>query len=355
MRILVTGGAGFIGGEVVRKLLASEGTSVVNVDKLTYAGNLESLSSCKTHPLYYFEQVDICERDALAKVFERHRPSLVIHLAAESHVDRSIQNPENFVKTNILGTFNLLDIANQYWTRLKKEQTTRFRFIHVSTDEVLGDSKESCDSLPKTVPYFNPSSPYAASKASSDHLVLAWHKTYGFPAVVTRCSNNFGPFQFPEKFIPHMILNALFGKKLPIYGDGQHIRDWLYVEDHVQALLKIVKNGTIGETYNISGCNRLKNIDLAYKICGILEDLAPNKPIGVKHYRDLVSFVDDRLGHDRSYSLDAEKITKELGWRPSYSLDSGLRKTVDWYLNNRRWWQQTMSLGYGLERLGLHG
>lgn len=332
--ILVTGGAGFIGSAVVRHIIENTQDNVVNVDKLTYAGNLESLESVENNPRYAFEQVDICDAKALARVFEHHQPDAVMHLAAESHVDRSIDGPAAFIETNIVGTYTLLEAARAYWNSLNDEKKAAFRFHHISTDEVYGDLEGTDDLFTETTPYA-PSSPYSASKASSDHLVRAWLRTYGLPTIVTNCSNNYGPFHFPEKLIPLMILNALDGKPLPVYGNGQQIRDWLFVEDHARALYKVVTEGEVGETYNIGGHNEKANIDVVRTICRLLEELVPNKPKGVAKYEDLITYVKDRPGHDVRYAIDAAKIGRELGWKPQETFESGIRKTVEWYLNNK--------------------
>lgn len=350
-KILVTGGAGFIGSAVVRHIIENTQDSVVNVDKLTYAGNLESLESVENNPRYTFEQVDICDAKALARVFEQHKPDAVMHLAAESHVDRSIDGPAAFIETNIVGTYTLLEAARAYWNTLSNEKKVAFRFHHISTDEVYGDLEGTDDLFTETTPYA-PSSPYSASKASSDHLVRAWLRTYGLPTIVTNCSNNYGPFHFPEKLIPLMILNALDGKPLPVYGNGQQIRDWLFVEDHARALYKVVTEGKVGETYNIGGHNEKANIDVVRTICALLEELVPNKPAGVAKYEDLITYVKDRPGHDVRYAIDAAKIGRELGWKPQETFESGIRKTVEWYLNNKKWWSRVLDGSYNRERLG---
>ena len=351
LKILITGGAGFIGSALIRNLISHTNHEVVNVDKLTYAGNLDSLPSIDGNKNYIFEQVDICDATAVKRLFGQHKPSAVMHLAAESHVDRSIDGPADFIATNIIGTFNLLEAARQYYLGLDSSTQQQFRFHHISTDEVYGDLEGEDDLFVETTPYA-PSSPYSATKASSDHLVRAWGRTYGLPIVVTNCSNNYGPYHFPEKLIPHIILNALQGKSLPIYGDGQQIRDWLYVEDHARALVKVVTEGTVGETYNIGGHNEKTNLSVVEAICELLEELAPNKPDGVAHYRDLISFVKDRPGHDARYAIDGSKIKRELGWIPEQTFETGLRKTVQWYLDNQDWWRRVMSGAYQLERLG---
>ncbi|MDG2945459.1 dTDP-glucose 4,6-dehydratase [Bisgaard Taxon 10/6] len=350
-KILVTGGAGFIGSAVVRHIINDTQDSVINVDKLTYAGNLESLESVENSPRYAFEQVDICDKVALERVFNQHQPDAVMHLAAESHVDRSIDGPAAFIETNIVGTYTLLEAARSYWNGLPEDKKRKFRFHHISTDEVYGDLEGTDDLFTETTPYA-PSSPYSASKASSDHLVRAWLRTYGLPTIVTNCSNNYGPFHFPEKLIPLMILNALEGKKLPVYGDGMQIRDWLFVEDHARALYKVVTEGVVGETYNIGGHNEKANIEVVRTICTLLEELVQNKPAGITKYEDLITYVTDRPGHDVRYAIDATKIDRELGWKPQETFESGIRKTVEWYLANKKWWSRVLDGSYNLERLG---
>jgi len=349
--ILVTGGAGFIGSAVIRNILLSTDFTVVNIDKLTYAGNVDSIPDADSNKRYHLEIIDICDKSAIEAVFEKYKPNAVMHLAAESHVDRSIDSPDEFMQTNIIGTFNLLVAARSYFQTLDDDAKSTFRFHHISTDEVYGDLEGVDDLFTEQTPYA-PSSPYSASKASSDHLVRAWGRTYGLPTIITNCSNNYGPYHFPEKLIPHVILNAISGQPLPIYGDGSQIRDWLYVEDHAQALLQVVSQGEVGETYNIGGHNEKKNIEVVEAICDFLEELAPIKPKGVSNYRDLITFVKDRPGHDARYAIDASKIERELGWVPEESFETGLRKTVKWYLENKQWWERVLSGAYRLERIG---
>lgn len=350
--ILVTGGAGFIGSAVCRYIIQHTNDRVINLDKLTYAGNLLSLSEISASDRYTFVQADICDREAVEHIFEQFKPDLVMHLAAESHVDRSIDGPGEFIQTNIVGTYSLLETARRYWKSLSAEQAQKFRFHHISTDEVYGDLHGTDDLFTESTPY-SPSSPYSASKAGSDHLVRAWHRTFGLPVVVTNCSNNYGPYHFPEKLIPLMILNALAGKPLPVYGNGNQIRDWLYVEDHARALYKVVTEGVVGETYNIGGHNEQQNITVVREICKLLEELAPEKKqTGLKNYADLITYVTDRPGHDVRYAIDASKIEKELGWTPQETFESGLRKTVSWYLQHESWWSSVLNGSYRLERLG---
>ena len=352
MKILVTGGAGFIGSAVIRHLIADTNHSVLNVDKLTYAGNLESLAEVASSARYQFAQIDICDRDALQKAFAGFQPDAVMHLAAESHVDRSIDGPGEFIHTNITGTYTLLEATRTYWSALDEAGKAAFRFQHISTDEVYGDLHGVDDLFTETTPYA-PSSPYSASKAASDHLVRAWQRTYGLPTLISNCSNNYGPYHFPEKLVPHMILNALHGKPLPVYGDGLQIRDWLYVDDHARALVEVCTKGKVGETYNIGGHNEKKNIEVVKSICALLEELAPErKPAGVANYVDLITYVKDRPGHDARYAIDASKIERELGWVPQESFETGLRKTVEWYLANEDWWQRVLNGDYRLQRIG---
>lgn len=406
MKILVTGGAGFIGSAVIRHIINNTQDSVINLDKLTYAGNLESLIEVSDNERYTFEQVDICNRAELDRVFKQHQPDAVMHLAAESHVDRSIDGPAEFIQTNIVGTYNLLEAARAYWNELDSERKQTFRFHHISTDEVYGDLPHPNDEPANNVgqadsevgrssarqvslkadlqkgelPLFTekssyaPSSPYSASKASSDHLVRAWLRTYGFPTLITNCSNNYGPYHFPEKLIPLVILNALEGKPLPIYGKGDQIRDWLYVEDHARALYKVVTEGKVGETYNIGGHNEKTNLEVVETICDILDELAPKvtnvgrasaRHVGLKtdlqatasnnadSYKSLITHVTDRPGHDRRYAIDASKIAKELGWKPKETFESGIRKTVQWYLDNQQWCKNVQDGSYQRERLGV--
>ncbi|MDO7085035.1 dTDP-glucose 4,6-dehydratase [Pseudocolwellia sp. AS88] len=348
--IFVTGGAGFIGSALVRYLINETEHNVINFDKLTYAGNLESLASVDSSDRYTFVQGDICDRKILDEVFKQHQPDYIMHLAAESHVDRSIDGPGEFIQTNITGTYELLEAARTYFLTLTEEKKSTFRFHHISTDEVYGDLGET-GLFTEETPY-EPSSPYSASKAASDHLVRAWYRTYGLPVVVTNCSNNYGPYHFPEKLIPLIILNALEGKSLPVYGDGKQVRDWLYVEDHARALYKVVSEGTIGETYNIGGFNEKQNIEVVTTICNHLNDLISDKPDGISNFNDLVTFVKDRPGHDVRYAIDANKINKELGWHPEETFESGIKKTIEWYLSETEWCQHVQDGSYQRERLG---
>jgi len=351
--ILVTGGAGFIGSALIRYIIKDTDHCVVNIDKLSYSGNLESLKSVEGDKDYIFEQVDICDEIELNRVFKDNKPDVVMHLAAESHVDRSIDGASDFIQTNIVGTFTLLEQSKNYWQSLKGEKKEKFRFLHVSTDEVYGDLEGTSDFFSENTPY-DPSSPYSASKASSDHLVRAWHRTYGLPVLITNCSNNYGPYQFPEKLIPHVILNALDGKSLPIYGDGKQIRDWLYVDDHVLALMSVAEDGNVGETYNIGGNNEIQNIKVVKKICSILDELITNKMNGMTSFNELITYVKDRPGHDVRYAINASKIKRDLGWEPKENFGSGIRKTVEWYLNNMSWSENIQSGSYKLERLGVN-
>ncbi|WP_108947089.1 dTDP-glucose 4,6-dehydratase [Shewanella halifaxensis] len=355
--ILVTGGAGFIGSALIRYLITSTNSTVINVDKLTYAGNLSSLDSIANHPNYTFIQADICDNVAMTKAFETHKPDFVMHLAAESHVDRSIDGPAEFIQTNIVGTYNLLEVARKYWQGLEQERKQAFRFHHISTDEVYGDLGQTNELFTEETAY-DPSSPYSASKASSDHLVRAWQRTYGLPVVITNCSNNYGPFHFPEKLIPLVIINALAGNPLPIYGNGQQIRDWLYVADHARALYKVVSEGKAGETYNIGGFNEKTNLEVVNTICSILDELVNDKPDNVlqseeQSFASLITYVADRPGHDLRYAIDASKISKELDWQPQETFESGIRKTVQWYLANEKWYQAIQNGSYHGQRLGL--
>ncbi|WP_025733160.1 dTDP-glucose 4,6-dehydratase [Carnimonas nigrificans] len=348
--ILVTGGAGFIGSALVRYLINTTDAVVVNVDKLTYAGNPESLSSVAGSERYHFEQVDICDSAALDRVFQRYQPSAVMHLAAESHVDRSIDGPAEFIHTNIVGTYTLLESARRYWASLEKDASEHFRFLHVSTDEVFGDLGEDEPRFTESTPYA-PSSPYSASKASSDHLARAWHRTYGLPVVVTNCSNNYGPYQFPEKLIPLMILNALEEKPLPVYGEGRQIRDWLYVEDHARALVEVLRHGELGQTYTVGGHNEWRNIEVVHEVCRLLDELRPRA--NGHRYDQLITYVKDRPGHDMRYAIDASHIEATLGWRPQDNFSSGLRKTIEWYLANPEWCQHIFEGSYQRQRLGM--
>ncbi len=352
MKLLITGGAGFIGSAVIRHIINHTQDSVINLDKLTYAGNLESLTQVSNSSRYSFEQVDICNAVELKRVFLQHKPDAVMHLAAESHVDRSIDGPATFIETNIIGTYQLLEAAKDYWKSLDESRKAAFRFHHISTDEVYGDLEGPEDLFTETTAYA-PSSPYSASKASSDHLVRAWKRTYGLPTLVTNCSNNYGPYHFPEKLIPLMILNALEGKPLPVYGKGNQIRDWLFVEDHARALYKVVTEGKVGETYNIGGHNEKQNIDVVHTICELLDELQPAKNLPIKSYKELITFVKDRPGHDIRYAIDAGKIKRELGWVPEETFESGIRKTVEWYLANLQWAHRVQDGSYQRERLGI--
>lgn len=349
VKILVTGGAGFIGSAVVRQFINETDATVINVDKLTYAGNLESVAEVAASQRYHFEHVDICDAAAVGRLFAEHRPDAVMHLAAESHVDRSIDGPAQFIETNIVGTYTLLEAAREYWNALTGAEKERFRFHHISTDEVYG-SLGADGYFTEATPY-QPNSPYSASKAASDHLARAWHHTYGLPVVTTNCSNNYGPYHFPEKLIPLVIIKALRGEPLPVYGRGDNIRDWLYVEDHARALRLVLQKGRPGETYNIGGHNERTNLHVVQTICTLLDELLPQS--SHRPRTQLITFVTDRPGHDKRYAIDASKIERELGWRPQESFESGLRKTVQWYLNNCTWWQRVLDGSYRGERLGL--
>ncbi|RKS87704.1 dTDP-glucose 4,6-dehydratase [Orbus hercynius] len=352
MKILVTGGAGFIGSALVRHIIEHTHDEVLVVDKLTYAGNLESLAPVSGSERYQFAQVDICDRIALDHLFTAFKPGAVMHLAAESHVDRSIDGPSAFIETNIIGTYQLLESARHYWSQFGSGLNNQFRFHHISTDEVYGDLAGTTDLFTETTAYA-PSSPYSASKASSDHLVRAWHRTYGLPTIITNCSNNYGPYHFPEKLIPLVILNALEGKSLPVYGNGSQIRDWLYVEDHARALYQVITKGKIGETYNIGGHNERKNIDVVQTICQLLDELVTNKPNHITSFADLITYVADRPGHDKRYAIDATKIATELGWLPQETFASGIRKTVEWYLSHQNWCNNIKDGSYARQRIGL--
>ena len=349
MKVLVTGGAGFIGSAVVRQLINFTGASVINVDKLTYAGNLESLRAVQDHPRYVFEHTDICDVKEMIRVFGVYKPDAIMHLAAESHVDRSIEGPSEFIQTNIVGTSVLLEVARSYWGELDEVRKRRFRFHHVSTDEVYG-SLGASGYFTEQTPY-DPNSPYSASKAASDHLVNAWHRTYGLPVVITNCSNNYGPYQFPEKLIPLMLLNGLEGKPLPVYGQGENVRDWLYVEDHACALWLVLTMGRVGETYLIGGHNERTNLEVVQNLCAHLDELAPRS--NGESYASLITFVEDRPGHDQRYAIDANKLEQELHWKPDQTFESGLRRTVRWYLDNRQWCRRVQDGSYQRERLGL--
>lgn len=347
MKIIVTGGAGFIGSAVIRELLQNTKHEVLNIDCLTYAGNLSSIDVAKNYKnRYSFKNLNICDMESVNKIFDEFKPDKVMHLAAESHVDRSINSSFDFINTNILGTYSMLEASRLYLIKHHKRKNN-FLFHHISTDEVFGDLNDSNDLFNEKTKY-DPSSPYSASKASSDHLVRAWGRTYELPIVITNCSNNYGPYHFPEKLIPRIILNAIHGKALPVYGNGQQIRDWLYVEDHARALLKVLFESKIGETYNIGGHNEIKNINVVESICDLLEDLLPEKPNGIEFYKDLIEFVDDRPGHDKRYAIDAAKINGELGWKPVETFESGLKKTVKWYLDNKDWWENILKNNYKL-------
>lgn len=346
--IFVTGGAGFIGSAVIRHLLRDTGARVVNIDKLTYAANLASLPGANENSRYAFEQQCICEADTLRNLFEKYRPDAIMNLAAESHVDRSIDGPAEFIQTNIVGTFVLLQEALRHWRLLSPKQRDQFRFLHISTDEVFGSL--GSDGLFTETTSYAPNSPYSASKASSDHLVRAWRETYELPTLVTNCSNNYGPYQFPEKLIPHMIIKGLAGDPLPVYGDGQNVRDWLFVEDHAKALSLVLEHGVVGETYNVGGRNERTNLHVVQSICDLLDEAAPR---GNRKRRQLISFVRDRPGHDRRYAIDASKLEGDLGWRAEENFETGLAKTVRWYCENKQWWQAILDRGYQSARLGI--
>jgi len=349
MKIIVTGGAGFIGSAVIRQYINNADHIVINLDALTYAGNLESLVDIELNARYHFEHVDIRNIDEIERVFNKYQPDAIMHLAAESHVDRSIDGPADFIMTNIVGTYNLLDVSKQYWSSLETDKKEQFRFHHVSTDEVYGDLETTGYFTEDTA--YDPSSPYSASKASSDHLVRAWHRTYGFPVVVTNCSNNYGPYQFPEKLIPLVTLNALEGKALPVYGDGSQVRDWLHVDDHARALRLVLEQGKTGETYNIGGHNEKTNLEVVKTICRSLDELVPESPY--KPHDSLITFVTDRPGHDVRYAIDADKIKQQLGWVPQETFESGIEKTINWYLDNRDWCRHVQDGTYQRERLGV--
>lgn len=354
MRIIVTGGAGFIGSAVIRHLIDTTEDTVLNIDKLTYAGNLASLVDHQDNERYQFIQLDICSKELVSKTINDFKPDAIMHLAAESHVDRSIDGPSAFIETNIIGTYNLLEASKEYWLTLSEENKLKFRFHHISTDEVYGDLEGPEDLFTEETSY-QPSSPYSASKASSDHLVRAWQRTFGLPTLITNCSNNYGPNHFPEKLIPLVIINALQGKPLPIYGKGQQIRDWLYVEDHANALVTVLKRGKIADTYNIGGHNEKANIEVVESICDILNELIINKPYNILDFKSLITFVADRPGHDIRYAIDATKIQNELGWTPMETFETGLKKTIEWFLNNKQWWQSILDGTYQTQRLGLKG
>lgn len=344
MKILITGGAGFIGFALIRYLVQNNSYRIINLDKLTYAANLAALSSVSNAENYVFEQVDICDGKELRRIFSQYQPDTVMHLAAESHVDRSINDAADFVKTNVIGTYTLLEATTEYWQELSVEKKVRFRFLQISTDEVYGDLADTDLSSFTETSAYQPSSPYSASKAAADHLVQAWHRTYGLPTIITHSTNNYGPFQYPEKFIPKMILNALQGKPLPIYGDGNQVRDWIFVEDHVKALHQVLQYGRVGERYHIGANNEQSNIEVVRHICDLLEEMLPQKPSHIRTYRELITSVADRPGHDLHYSLDTTKIRQELGWRPQESFENGLRKTLQWYLQHRDFWENPKKL-----------
>lgn len=346
--VIVTGGAGFIGSNLVKYIICNTDWKVVNVDKLTYAGNLESLCEVEENPRYIFEKIDICDKENIGRIFSEYQPDTVMHLAAESHVDRSIDGPAEFINTNIFGTYNLIENSRSYWQNLESEKKRAFRFLHISTDEVFG-SLGADGYFTEETPY-DPSSPYSASKASSDHLVRAWHRTFGLPTLITNCSNNYGPYQFPEKLIPVVLLNALNRRPVPVYGKGENVRDWLYVEDHVRALLKVLEYGNPGETYNVGGHNERTNLQVVETICSIMDEF---KPEGTFKHKSLISFVKDRPGHDMRYAIDPSKIQNTLSWKPDVCFEDGIRKTVEWYLTNKSWYENILNGNYKLERLGL--
>ena len=351
MNFLITGGAGFIGSAVIRHIISNTDHSVVNIDKLTYAGNLESLVSIENSNRYTFEQVDICNATEVRKVLDEYKPDTIMHLAAESHVDRSIDGPSDFIQTNIFGTYVLLEQARDYWHGLEDYKKNKFRFHHISTDEVYGDLEGEKSLFTEDTPY-EPSSPYSATKASSDHLVRAWQRTFNLPTLITNCSNNYGPYQFPEKLIPLVILKALEGKELPIYGNGKQIRDWLYVDDHARALLHVTLTGVVGDTYNIGGHNEMQNIEVVKEVCSILDSLLPSPHNNIVKYEELITYVDDRAGHDVRYAVDATKIYNKLGWKPYETFKSGIYKTVHWYLNNNAWCDKMKDGSYQIKKMG---
>ncbi|WP_296991649.1 dTDP-glucose 4,6-dehydratase [Thalassospira sp. UBA1131] len=348
MKVIVTGGAGFIGSAVCRLMTGLKGYEVLNIDKLTYAGDLRTLASISARDNYHFAHQDICNRDAIVKLFNEFQPDALMHLAAESHVDRSIDGPADFIQTNVVGTFTLLDVARAYFDKLPADKRSQFRFHHISTDEVYGSLGSEGLFTEETA--YAPTSPYSATKASSDHLVQAWHHTYGLPIVISNCSNNYGPYQFPEKLIPLMSLNLLHGKKLPVYGEGLNTRDWLHVEDHAEALVKILTEGRIGEKYNVGGCNELTNIEVVKRIFDTVQEIVPD--ISFESFDEAVTYVKDRPGHDWRYAIDPTKMQNELGWKPKYDFETGLRQTIEWYVNNREWWEPILKNKYAGERLG---